>query len=187
VEPSVASTIGTIVAVGESAAAELRSFRRTLGDTTPDQRPSPLGPGEALVWCPHSGAEATRFRILDTRSDRRGRRSDAGADLGRERSFYFRGVSGKLNLRAQNVTLFVQIAEGLDDETWEHHRLRGDYSRWFREALQDEELATEAARIESSADLPARESKAGIRALIERRYALPPSQVETPAARSFPP
>ena len=42
-------------------------------------------------------------------------------ELGKDRSFYFRGPQQKLNLRAHNLMVFVQIAEGLDDETWLYH------------------------------------------------------------------
>jgi hypothetical protein len=68
--------------------------------------------------------------------------------LGEDDSFYFRGPAGNLNLRAQNLVLFNQIAEGVDDETWLYHLHRGDYSRWFREAIKDDVLADEVARVE---------------------------------------
>ena len=66
----------------------------------------------------------------------------------------------------------MQIAEGVDDATWLHHLERGDYSRWFREAIKNEDLAREAAAIEQAA-APASESRARIRAAIDRRYTLP--------------
>jgi hypothetical protein len=34
------------------------------------------------------------------------------------RSFFFRGRDGRMNLRAQNLIIFLQIAEGIDDDTW---------------------------------------------------------------------
>jgi hypothetical protein len=27
--------------------------------------------------------------------------------------------------------IFLQIADGIDDATWEHHLRAGDYSAWF--------------------------------------------------------
>ena len=68
----------------------------------------------------------------------------AEGDVGPVLSFYFRGPEAGLNLRAQNLIIFTQIAEGLDDETWSYHLRRGDYSRWFREVIKDAELADEA-------------------------------------------
>jgi hypothetical protein len=100
-------------------------------------------------------------------------RKYAAGELAEDRSFYFRGPQGKLNLRAQNLALFLQMAEGVDEETWLHHLRRGDYSRWFREAIKDEDLAAEAERIESLTGPAARESRSLIRAAIEERYTAP--------------
>lgn len=56
--------------------------------------------------------------------------------------------SDKLNLRAQKLTIFVQIAAGVDEETWMHHLWHCDYSRWFRDIVKDPALADEALAIE---------------------------------------
>jgi hypothetical protein len=58
----------------------------------------------------------------------------------------------------------------VDDETWEYHRRRGDYSRWFREAIKDEGLAGEVQRIENAPGLSPRESRARLREQVEERY-----------------
>lgn len=58
------------------------------------------------------------------------------------------GPEGKLNLRAQNMTLFAQMAEGLDEATWKFHLSHGDYSQWLRESIKDEEIAKIVAEIE---------------------------------------
>ena len=34
------------------------------------------------------------------------------------RNFYFRGPDKRLNLKAQNLAMFCQIAEGVDDAIW---------------------------------------------------------------------
>ena len=79
---------------------------------------------------------------------RRHRRKYAEGELPPERSFYFRGPEGKLNLRAQNLMLFLQIADGVDDETWKHHLAPRRLSPLVpRQAIKDEELAAEAERI----------------------------------------
>jgi hypothetical protein len=75
-----------------------------------------------------------------------------------------------LNLRAQNLELFVQIADGVDDDTWRYHLEQGDVSRWFRDVIKDDALADEAAAIESRADLPTGVSRARVRAAVEQRY-----------------
>jgi hypothetical protein len=90
--------------------------------------------------------------------------------LGEDKSFYFRGPEQKLNLRAQNLQIFTQLAGGVDDQTWLHHLRRGDYSRWFREAIKDEELARVAAAVEQQRDVSPDESRAVIKSAIEQRY-----------------
>jgi hypothetical protein len=97
----------------------------------------------------------------------------AAGDLGEDKSFYFRGPDGRLHLRAQNLTLFLQLADGVDEATWMHHLRRGDYSRWFRDAIKDEALALEAADVERERTLDATASRARIRAAVERRYTAP--------------
>jgi hypothetical protein len=65
------------------------------------------------------------------------------------------------------------MADGVDDESWMHHLQRNDYSRWFRDAIKDVELATEAAGIEGRKNANPQESRAAIRAAVEKRYTLP--------------
>ena len=48
-------------------------------------------------------------------------RKYAEGELGEDKSFYFRGPDNALNLRAQNLTIFLQMADGVDDQTWRHH------------------------------------------------------------------
>jgi hypothetical protein len=88
-------------------------------------------------------------------------------------SFYFRGPHGKHNLKAQNLFIFSQLAEGIDEETWLYHLQRGDYSRWFREVIKDESLAEEARITERRKDLSSWDSQRLIREVIDRRYTLP--------------
>jgi hypothetical protein len=64
-----------------------------------------------------------------------------------ERSFYFRGPEGKLRLRAHNLVLFVELAAGVDDDTWLFHLRNGDYARWFEAEIGDRDLADEARRV----------------------------------------
>jgi hypothetical protein len=90
--------------------------------------------------------------------------------MGEDKSFYFRGPEGKLNLRAKNLEVFLQLADGVDDETWSHHLRQGHYSQWFREVIKDDALAAEVERIERAPDLSARESRALLRERVEERY-----------------
>ena len=105
-------------------------------------------------------------------------RKYAAGDLGEVESFYFRGPDGALNLRAQNLMIFSQIAEGLDDRTWEHHRRAHDYSDWFRDVIKDPDLASEAAAIELDPNLDADQSRSKIVEAVARRYTAPASARE---------
>ncbi len=89
------------------------------------------------------------------------------------RSFFFRGPENRHNLKAQNLTIFSQIAEGIDEDTWMYHLRRGDYSRWFRSAVKDNYLAEQVERIENRHDLEPLQTRELIRNLIESRYTLP--------------
>jgi hypothetical protein len=120
-----------------------------------------------------SDGRARNVRLLEPRQQRkRHARKYAEGQLPEERSFYFRGPDNRLRLRAQNLTVFLQMAEGVDEDTWMHHLKAGDYSRWFRECIKDEELAREAAAVELDG-MDAEESRARIREAVERRYTAP--------------
>ena len=94
-------------------------------------------------------------------------------ELGEDKSFYFRGPDSALNLRAQNLALFLQIAEGIDDRTWLHHLRTGDYSKWLSDKIKDGELADDIACIEKDESLTPLESRRRIKEAIERRYTSP--------------
>ncbi|HEV8227194.1 MAG TPA: HAD-IIB family hydrolase [Methylomirabilota bacterium] len=175
VSPAVLGSIDVVIAIGRSADQTLRAFGEAVGEHPPAALPATTGPGEALLWRRRPEArEPVGIRTLPPRSEhRRHVRKYATGELGEDKSFYFRGQDGQLNLRAQNLALFIQLADGVDDETWLHHLRSGDYSRWFREAIKDEGLAAEAVGVESQTGLDPRESRELIKAAIERRYTMP--------------
>jgi hydroxymethylpyrimidine pyrophosphatase-like HAD family hydrolase len=175
VSPAVLGSIDVVIAIGSSADETLRAFGEAVGEHPPAALPATTGPGEALLWRRRPEArDPLALRTLPARSEhRRHVRKYATGELGEDKSFYFRGPDGGLNLRAQNLALFIQLADGVDDETWLHHLRIGDYSRWFREAIKDEGLALETADVERRADLAPRQSRKLIKAAIERRYTMP--------------
>ena len=84
--------------------------------------------------------------------------------------FYFRGPEGQLNLRAQNLAMFLHLTDGVDEATWRYHLRRHDYSRWFRDAIRDPSLAGEAERVESDRGIPSYLARQLIREMIQQRY-----------------
>jgi hypothetical protein len=75
-----------------------------------------------------------------------------------------------MNLRAQNLNTFVQLAEGLDAKTWVFHLKRHDYSNWIRHSLKDPELADEIAEIENDEKLQESENRQRVTQAILKRY-----------------
>jgi HAD superfamily hydrolase (TIGR01484 family) len=174
VAPAVLTAVDLVIAVGASPERTMASFSEALGHPAPATAPVTLEPGEALVWLRHLTPQPFRLRSAPGRTERRRhQRKYAEGELGADKSFYFRGPEGTLNLRAQNLILFLQLAEGVDDATWLYHLRQRDYSRWFRDSVNDEGLAAEAAQIEARRDLSASASRALVRAAIEQRYTLP--------------
>lgn len=171
---AVLTSVDLILAIGSTPRETIQSFAEALGEPAPAVPSNSLDPGEAIAWWRRPKSEPFQFRSIPPRMERlRHVRKYAEGELPPDRSFYFQGPEGRLNLRAQNLFLFLQLAEGVDDETWMHHLLRGDYSRWFRQMIKDPPLADEAAEIEKEGGLSAKESRARIREKIEARYTYP--------------
>ncbi|MDP8956424.1 MAG: HAD-IIB family hydrolase [Actinomycetota bacterium] len=167
------SGVTDAVMVGKAPDQTLRAFTGVIGEEPPKLPVDSLEPGFAFLWRRAWGGDVIRFQVTPPTAElQRHRRKYAQGELG-DRSFYFRGPDGKLNLRAQNLELFLQMADGVDDETWLHHLRQHDYSKWLRDAIKDEELAREANAIEEQ-NLSADQSRARIRKVIEQRYTLPP-------------
>ena len=162
-----------VVVIGVSPAETLAELARALGVEPPRDKPAPLPPGEALLWWPREpkrGLVHVRTTPPQTERHRHLRKYAEGA-LPPERSFYFRGPEGKLNLRAQNLNTFLQMGEGVDEETWRFHLAEGDYSRWIGDVIHDEELAAEVAALEKEPEaLKVEEARQRLRGAIERRY-----------------
>jgi HAD superfamily hydrolase (TIGR01484 family) len=168
--PSIVSRMDIVIAVGEEPARMLKTFTKTVGEMLPDISSITPKEGTALIWLRNSGEPPFVFEPAVPAAELlRHRRKYAEGDLPPDQCFYFRGPKGTLNLRAQNLTVFVQIADGIDDETWLFHLRNGDIPQWFRDIIKDPGLAREA---DSVKDAGAHESLNHIRSEIERRYIL---------------
>lgn len=170
VSKAVVQEIDLVMTLGKDPAETLRLFAKERTESLPSAL-AKVDVGEALVWRPRIDEPPFAMRIAPSKLERRRhRRKYAEGELPEDRSFYFRGPEGKLNLRAQNLVLFLQMAEGVDDETWLHHLRQGDYSRWFGEKIKDDDLAAAAANIERQSNLSPMESRRLIKAAIEKEY-----------------
>jgi hydroxymethylpyrimidine pyrophosphatase-like HAD family hydrolase len=175
VSPAFLRHVNVLLVVGLDPTETLEKFARAVGLARPPMIPSALAKGEVLVW--RLAPRRTNPFVVAVEPGhterRRHIRKYAEGLLIPERSFYFHGPEGKLNLRAHNLNLFVELAEGVDDDTWLHHLRRGDYSHWFDEVIGDRELANEAREIEAQGNLSAAQSRERMRTAIERRYTQP--------------
>ena len=174
ISTSALGLVDVVLAVGEAPQQTLSDFARAVGLTIPDSPEVTLQPREALAWFPRTGEAPFRLRAAVSRAERnRHQRKYMQGELGADKSFYFRGPDNRLNLRAQNLKTFLQMADGVDEATWRFHLRRGDYARWFEEAIKDHDLADAARQIEHTNDLTPAEERARLREAIERNYTLP--------------
>ncbi len=147
------------------------AFCSARGLSVPDV-PDEVPIGELLTLSVADPTPRRMAAIPGEGTRRRHLRKYAEGKLGDDRAFFFRGPDEKLNLRAGNLMMFLDLADGVDADTWAFHRGRGDFSRWMQEAIKDRDLATEVASIEQSGD-DADAARAKIRAAVEARYTLP--------------
>jgi hydroxymethylpyrimidine pyrophosphatase-like HAD family hydrolase len=174
VSPVALAAVNIVIAVGKSPMQSFRSFAAALHIAPPPAGEVDLKTGEALVWFRQQAGSPIRVRTVSGTEDRRRHlRQYAEGELSPEQSFYFRGPDGKLNLRAQNLMMFLQLADGVDDSTWMYHLHKGDYSRWFREFVKDDELAANTSVVEQDDSLSPEESRRRIKELIQSRYTAP--------------
>jgi hydroxymethylpyrimidine pyrophosphatase-like HAD family hydrolase len=168
---SMLKDVDLLVAVGATAGDSMNAFAEALGLARP-------------VLPDHDSSESLTWRLADRTvlavrpevpqgERQRHRRKYAEGTLGPDKSFYFTGPVTRLKLRAQNLAMFTQIAEGIDDETWLYHLRRGDYSQWIRDAIKDDEMAEEVAAIEGATQMPAPETRSAVISAVNRRYASP--------------
>jgi hydroxymethylpyrimidine pyrophosphatase-like HAD family hydrolase len=170
VSPTILRFIDAAIATGHSASETLEAFAGAAAIDPPKTLPKAPETGQALVWFTNS-PEAVLVNVHTSKAERRRhRRNYAEGELSPDQSFYFRGPESKLNLRAQNLMTFLQLAEGVDDETWLYHLGHSDYSHWFETVIKDSDLARAAKAVEHNRRLSAAESREKIKDAIESRY-----------------
>jgi hypothetical protein len=162
-----------LIAVGREPDETARAWSAATGVPVSSIR-KPLDRGHAVLWRKGEPGQPICFEVTECQDDRaRHSRKYASGELPPDRSFYFRGPEEKLNLRADNLTTFLRMADGVDEITWLHHLRRGDYSRWMRTEIHSEDLAAETEAIERQPNLPPDQTRARIREAIEKRFTIP--------------
>ncbi|MEW9529628.1 HAD family hydrolase [Microbispora sp. NPDC049125] len=162
-----------VIAIGDRPGQVLDGLARSLGVEAPGGEWDALPTGELVIWQPSEGPPVHAVLAPPEGERHRHRRKYAAGSLGEEESFRFRGPGGRLDLPADNLTLFLRIGDGVDEETWLHHLRAGDYSAWIATCVKDQELADLVAEVERDCRDSAQDGRRRIRELIEERYTAP--------------
>jgi hydroxymethylpyrimidine pyrophosphatase-like HAD family hydrolase len=171
--PAVLAPIDVVFAIGPSPEETLKRFAGAAAQHLTWPEDLDYVPGNVVAWFVSNSQPPFSMQAQHARAERiRHHRKYAEGDL-RWHSFYFRGPDNRHNLKAQNLQVFSQIAEGISESTWMFHLRSNDYSRWFRDSVRDNYLADEAERIERRMDLTPYETRVLILELIRARYTLP--------------
>ena len=167
-------SVGTVLLIGRNSLDLIDVLSRALGRPCP---PLPdRGPevGEAVYWECRGDDPPVLLAVGKPKGDvKRHTRKYAEGTLGTDRSFFFRGPSATQNIRAQNLSMFLQVGDGVDRDSYLFHLRNGDFETWMRTSIKDEELADDVANIAANEGLDLDEARKLVRTAIEGRYTAP--------------
>jgi HAD superfamily hydrolase (TIGR01484 family) len=171
-DKTILNQVNMLIALGESPEKTISSFARNQELEVPKLPAASLEKLDGIAWFRDNG-EPFWMRFYPPKTERlRHIRKYFTGELLPDENFYFRGPEGKMNLRVQNLSIFLQISEGIDDETWMFHLKRKDYSKWFKSVIKDEVLADYTEKIEEEEECTPEQSRKEIKGLIEKRYSV---------------
>jgi HAD superfamily hydrolase (TIGR01484 family) len=174
IAPAALRLVDSLIVIGDKPRDMVAEFALAHETSAPKIPTEKIPDGSALLWHRFLAEKPRIIRLEPTQTERkRHLRKYAEGSLGEDRSFYFRGPEGKLKLRAYNLIMFTDLADGVDDQTWLHHWKRGEISEWIRSSIKDELLADRIRDLENDLPDDAAESRKHVRALIEETYTLP--------------
>lgn len=167
-------SVGTVLLIGRDSLGLIDVLARAFGRPCP---PLPeRGPevGEAVYWDCRSDAPPALVAVGKPKGDvKRHTRKYAEGTLGEDRSFFFRGPDAVLKIRAQNLSMFLQVGDGVDRDTYLFHLRNGDFETWMRTSIKDDELADEVAAVAANEGIDVDEVRALVRSAVETRYTAP--------------
>jgi len=165
--------VTAVIAIGPKADEVIKALCKGAGIEPPARMSAPKDK-RVLFWRPGDDKKPRLIKAIQPKQSlKRHSRKYAEGTLDKKGSFYFRGPGNKMKLRAQNLMIFQQIAEGIDDKTWEHHLRKGDYSDWFRNQIRDKKLAAETKEAEKDEGLSPKESRKVVLDAVRKRYTAP--------------
>lgn len=170
----VLQSIGTVLIIGRDSVGLIETLSRAFGRTCPAVPDRGPATGEAIHWERRSEAPPALIRVEKPKGAmKRHTRKYAQGTLGEDRSFFFKGPDGRLNIRAHNLAMFLDIGEGVDADTYLFHLRNGDMAEWMRTSIKDEDLADEVAEVAAQAEPDLGEARKLVRNAVERRYTAP--------------
>jgi HAD superfamily hydrolase (TIGR01484 family) len=174
IAPATLRLVDSLIVLGDKPREMLGEFAAANEVAAPELALEKIPEGSALYWHKESREPPRAVVLKPSRTERkRHLRKYSEGSLGDERSFFFRGPEGKLNLRAHNLIVFMDLADGVDEDTWLHHWQRGEISQWLRTCIKDEPLAEKIEAVEKEERDDPASSRQRVRQLIEEVYTLP--------------
>ncbi len=141
-------SVGTVLLIGPNSLGLIEVLSHAFGrpcPALPDRAPEV---GEAVYWECREDAPPILIAVGKPKGDvKRHTRKYAEGTLGADRSFFFRGPNAAQNIRAQNLSMFLQVGDGVDRDSCLFHLRNGDFETWMRTSIKDQELADDVANI----------------------------------------
>lgn len=168
---NVLGAVDLFVAISDEPDKLLQKYCELLSEEAPKlEPPADVAEHRAIAWWRGKGLPFW-FRRLSPRGEhQRHQHQYFDGDMDPENCFHFRGPKEALNLAAGNLRTFMQLAEGVDEETWAYHLKRGDYARWFRDKIQDQQLTAVTEQLERADDVSPQASRQRILEMIRNLY-----------------
>ena len=169
--PDVLHSANVFLALSENPSKLINAYCDLIGAPHLELGPPSDGQAhQAAIWRRDKETPFWLKRIPPRSEPLRHQRMLLDGDMAEDLRFYFRGPDNELNLAAQNLRMFIQMGEGVDDKTWLYHLQRGDYAKWFRDVLHDEELSAVATRLQQTGDDTAEKSRNELARFILEKY-----------------
>ncbi len=160
-----------IVSIADDPTEALQAVSERLDRAMPAVHPAEDNQSHRALSWRMAELDAIWFSRLPNELDnQRHRHSLFEGEMEEQHQFVFRGANNQFSLRATNLKRFIELAEGLDDETWLFHLKRNDYSRWIEQIIKDYGLADEVRSVETAQDATAANSLAAVQQSITKRF-----------------
>ncbi len=159
----------TVVAVGEDTGALLEQVAEAIDAPLPSGLPSGDAAGDAVAWRVDGGGLVSFTPVAARHRRRRHSAKLVSGDVGEGERLVVTGPDGALSLEVRNLSEMVRTAEGVDDATWSHHLRAGDWSRWVRDVIGDDDLA-EVIETIAAKDRDPQSGRRALREEVATRY-----------------